>query len=315
MELNLPLLVISDLHIGHPASLVRDIEQVAPLFKDFATVVFNGDTVEMLTRQNRKHALRQIESIGRTCLEQGATPIYINGNHDPMISSANHLDFYNDAVLVTHGDILFHELAPWGREADIMGREHTRILRRLDRDALRDFEQRLFAVREASIVLAMHELNYPQGKMAKLLTVLQESWPPWRVFRIIHYWMQTPHRAAMLSHIFRPFARYLLIGHTHYAGIWECEKRTIINTGAFLPLSGRLAALLEPQKLTIRKIVQRKGKFVLGRKKAEFRVDESYQDDEAQGIPRHLQENLDELLIAEEEIRQNGVRHPALPLH
>lgn len=273
MKLDFPLLILSDIHFGHPASSVREPEQLMPLFKDFPTVLFNGDTVEMLTRQNRENAQKQVEAIGDVCLSQSATPIFINGNHDPVISSANHLDFYGGSILVTHGDILFHELAPWGREAEIMGRAHTDILKKMCHKSLVDFDERLFAARRASIALEMHEMNYPQGERAKLLTILRESWPPWRVLSIVKYWMQTPHRAAMLAQIFRPFAKFILIGHTHYAGIWRCENRTIINTGAFLPMSSRLAIILEKGKLIVRKIVRRGRKYLLGKKVAEFSVD------------------------------------------
>lgn len=273
MKLEFPLLIVSDIHFGHPASFVRQPEQLAPLFSEFPTVVFNGDTVEMLTRQNRDKAQGQIEEIGKVCLSQGAVPIYINGNHDPAISSANHLDFFGGSVLATHGDILFHELAPWGREAEIMGRAHTNILKNMCHESLTDFDERLFAARQASITLEMHELNYPQGKRAKLLTILRESWPPWRVLKIMKYWMQTPHRASMLAQIFRPFSKFILIGHTHYAGIWECENRMIINTGAFLPMAGRLGVILEKDKLIVRKIVRQRGRYMLGKKMAEFTVD------------------------------------------
>ena len=274
MKLDFPLLILSDIHFGHPASAVRDPEQLESLFSGFETVLFNGDTVEMLTQQNRENAQSQVEEIGQLCLSQGAKPVFINGNHDPVISSANHLDLFGGSVLVTHGDILFHELAPWGREAAFMGETHTNILKKMCREALTDFDERLFAAREASISLEMHEMNYPQGKMAKLLTILRESWPPWRVLRIVKYWMQTPHRATMLAQIFRPFAKYVLIGHTHYAGIWESEGCTIINTGAFLPVSGRLGIVVEQGKMIVRKIAMRGKKYVLGKKLAEFTVED-----------------------------------------
>ena len=40
-----PIRIISDLHLGHTASLAREIAQVEPLFRDVRTLIFNGDTV------------------------------------------------------------------------------------------------------------------------------------------------------------------------------------------------------------------------------------------------------------------------------
>lgn len=272
MKLDSPLLIVSDIHIGHTASTVSEPEQLAPLFRNFSTVVFNGDTVEMLVKAERPAGLRNQERLGKICLEQGALPIFINGNHDPMASSANHLDLHGEAVLVTHGDGLFHDIAPWGREAEITGQAHEKILKSLSPAALANLDDRLIAVRRASTALEMHDFNYPKGRFACLRLVVRESWPPWRALRILKYWMQTPQRASMFAHIFRPFARFVVIGHTHKAGIWRCDGRQIINTGSFLPLSGRLAVLIEGRSLQVRKIQKRSKRFCLGKTVATFQL-------------------------------------------
>ena len=286
MQLNYPILTISDTHIGHPATQVRDAEQLAPLFKDSATVVFNGDTAEMLCRRHRDVGQAQMEKVGAVSLEQNATPIFLNGNHDPVVSTANHLDLYNSAMLITHGDILFHDLAPWAREAEILGPAHTEILRSFSDEALADFEKRLFAVKEASISLEMHDLLVPRSIFAKVLMVMRECWPPSRTLRILKFWGETPQRAAMLAQIFRPLAKFVLIGHTHRAGIWNVDGRTIINTGSFLPFSGKLAVLMEETKVQVRKIVERRKEFVLGKTVAEFPVEAAVREEDERFAPR-----------------------------
>jgi predicted phosphodiesterase len=47
----------------------------------------------------------------------------------------------------------------------------------------------------------------------------------------------------------------VLIGHTHYAGVWERDGRIVVNTGSFLPFSGRSMVRLTTDRLEVRKIV------------------------------------------------------------
>ncbi len=39
--------ILSDLHLGHPGSLIGDVEDLRPLLEGMDTVVFNGDTCEL----------------------------------------------------------------------------------------------------------------------------------------------------------------------------------------------------------------------------------------------------------------------------
>lgn len=265
MQIDYPITVLSDLHVGHPASYLTDPAQLAPLFQDAATVVFNGDSVEMLWLCNRDRAQQQLERLAQACLEQGARPVFLNGNHDPVVSSANYLDLCNGAVLVTHGDILFHEIAPWSREAKILGPEHTRILETMDHDARTDFEERLVAAKRVSLMLEMHEPRTSMSRWAGLRTAVREGWPPWRALRIIHYWMQTPGLAHELVERYRLPARFVVIGHTHYAGVWKRGDRVVVNTGSYLPLSGRLAVRISPDRFEVCKVVWEKGQWRFGR--------------------------------------------------
>jgi UDP-2,3-diacylglucosamine pyrophosphatase LpxH len=264
MNVDYPITVLSDLHVGHPASRITDANQLAPLFRDAASVVFNGDTVEMLWLCNREKAQGQLERIAEVCLAQGARPIFLNGNHDPVASSASHLDLVGGAILVTHGDVLFHEIAPWGREGKVLGEEHSRILQGMCEAARSDFEERLVAAKRTSLALEMHEPRAPRGRLPGLRLALREGWPPWRAFGIIRYWILTPRLADEVASRFRPEARFVLIGHTHRAGIWERRGRIIVNTGSFLPLSKKYAVRIERSRLEVRKIAWNKGQWWLG---------------------------------------------------
>lgn len=265
MNVAYPVTVLSDLHVGHPACFVTDPEQLAPLFRDAATVVFNGDSVEMLWLCNREHAQIQVERIAAVCQAQAARPVFLNGNHDPMISSASYLDLAGGAVLATHGDILFHEVAPWSRDSRVVGPSHSKILQEMNEAARADLTERLIAVKRASLGLEMHEPRRSGRGFAGVAVALREGWPPWRALKIVHCWMQTPGLAAALADQYRPRARFVLIGHTHYAGVWQRGERVVVNTGSFLPFSGRSAVRITPERLEVRRIVRNGKQWDFGR--------------------------------------------------
>jgi hypothetical protein len=173
-------------------------------------------------------------------------------------------------VLVTHGDILFPAIAPWSREAKIVGTAHDRFVAEMNEEARADLTERLIATKRASLQLEMHEPRRPGGRWAGLALAARESWPPWRPLWIFQAWLETPGRAHRLARQYRPAARCVILGHTHYAGIWQRGGRTIINTGSFLPYSGRAGVRLTPERLEVRAIVAEKGDWVFGRVRREM---------------------------------------------
>jgi predicted phosphodiesterase len=266
-----PIRIVSDIHFGHPASIIEKATQLTPLFRGAKTVIFNGDTVEMRYIRGRSIGMRNSMIIRETCLEAGAQPVFINGNHDPMLSELCHVDLGNGAVLVTHGDLMFHDISPWSHDSGIIAAAHTRELEGLkEEDALHDFEKRLKASKRAALAIQLHKTGMRRDALSALRTVLRECWPPWRPFQIFHSWAVTPERAEALARTFRPQARFILIGHTHYSGFWERRGLTIINTGSFLPLSRRMTVDLEGRILKVRQIVQEKKMFRAGEVVREF---------------------------------------------
>lgn len=271
-----PIRIVSDIHFGHPASLIEKAAQLTPLFREAKTVIFNGDTVELRYIKGRRLGMQNAMIMRETCLEAGAQPVFINGNHDPMLSELCHVDLEDGAVLVTHGDLLFHDISPWSHDAGIIAAAHTRELEGLkENDALHDFEKRLKASKRAALAIQLHKTGMRRDALAALRTVLRECWPPWRPFQIFHSWAVTPDRAEALARTFRPQARFILIGHTHYCGFWERSGRTIINTGSFLPLSRRMTVDIEGGVLTARWIVGEKGIFRAGEVVRRFSIEEA----------------------------------------
>lgn len=264
--------ILSDIHLGHGASLLAEPGQLAPLCRDAPKLVFNGDTVELRYLEDRPDAFQQLEKLREVCRLEKTDPLFINGNHDPIISKLNHLDLADDAVLVTHGDMLFHDISPWSKEAPILGAAHTAALRELEEEKLRDFESRLSATKRAALSIELHKSKVPRGTLARISTVLAETWPPTRPLQIFKVWVQTPSKAAALAEVFRPWAKFILIGHTHYPGIWRRGPRVIINTGSFLTLSRPLCVEIEGRTLSTRKIVRSHGQFRLGALVERFRL-------------------------------------------
>lgn len=262
--------IISDIHLGHPACAVADAGQLEPLFRGARTVVFNGDSVELRFLKGRQLGQQHAEALRRVCLDAGAQPLFINGNHDPILAEESHLDLVDGAVLVTHGDLLFHDISPWSMEAGIMNEAHTKALAELGDDLFHDFETRLKASKRAALAMELHKPRVPRGSLAGVMTVLRECWPPWRPLQILRCWAVAPAKAVALARVFRPRARVIIIGHTHLCGIWRRGPRIVINTGSFLSIGGHLAVDIIGDSVAVRRIARKAGCYRIGAEIARF---------------------------------------------
>jgi hypothetical protein len=90
---------------------------------------------------------------------------------------------------------------------------------------------------------------------------------------IIKAWCEIPGRAANIARVFRPQARFIIVGHTHYPGAWKVASRVIINTGSFVPYFGARAVILESGRLELRRVDRFNRKFVLGRRLESFAIE------------------------------------------
>ena len=78
--------------------------------------------------------------------------------------------------------------------------------------------------------------------------------------------------ATELARVFRPQARFVIVGHTHCPGAWEVPPRVIINTGSFVPYFGACAAIIESGQIEVRRIDFQKQQFVVGKLMRKFEV-------------------------------------------
>ncbi|MBE2214492.1 MAG: metallophosphoesterase family protein [Opitutaceae bacterium] len=259
-----PIRILSDLHLGHSASLARDISQIGPLFRGVGTVVFNGDTVEMRSERDRELADQRIHAVHEFCAEQAAASYFINGNHDPIISTINHMEIDEGRILVTHGDVLFHETSPH-RPRRFRGSMHARRLDGLTPEELAHFEQILSTNKRVTAFHDDYSFSIPEGQWGKFATFMKQTWPPRRLVNMVSSWTHTHVNAINLVRAYRPHARVIVVGHTHFPGIWHRHGYTVVNTGSYLPMLGRLAVDFEGGHVTVRKVVFRSGEFHLGR--------------------------------------------------
>ena len=243
-----------------------------PLLDGVGTLVFNGDTAELLTELHNPSGRTEFEKLQEICAQAGVQALFVNGNHDPAISTINHLDLAEGAILVTHGDMLFTDLAPWCKDSLKIGRAHRQMLNAMDEHLFEDFEARLRLLKDAIISVGLPELYLHSGPLARFALFAQETWPPTRPFTIFRCWREAPRRAAAVARIFRPRARFIIIGHFHLAGIARLDPRVIINTGAFTPLLGRSAVDIAGGELSVKRILRTRGVFFVGEEIARFPI-------------------------------------------
>jgi UDP-2,3-diacylglucosamine pyrophosphatase LpxH len=257
MEIKLPVIILSDLHVAHPASLIRSPEQVAALIPENGTVIFNGDTVEMRSRLDRDRGRENRDRLGALAAGKGTKAIFLTGNHDPYVSETHHLELWGGRVLVTHGDILFHAVSPWSHESVHIAEEHDRLLRDLSPEQQGHFETRLLTAKRASQIL---EKLYKaeQSAVSVARNIMMEFIPPWRPLRVFRYWKQAPGKANEMACRYRPEATLVMVGHLHHHGVWDFPGRTIVNLGCYFPFVGRLMASLSEDVVEVRR-VERKG--------------------------------------------------------
>jgi predicted phosphodiesterase len=265
-----PIRIISDLHLGHSASLLREIAQIEPLFRGVRTVIFNGDTIEMRSERNRERAASILREVQTFCAEQSARTCFINGNHDPIISTVNHVELDAGNLLVTHGDVLFHESKSASTRHGSRRGARLRLLRQLDQGERATLEQILSTNKRGTHALPTEHVTIPNGAWGQFTTFMRQTWPPHRLVHMVSSWKDNPVHAVDLLRIYRPTARCMIIGHTHFPGIWQQHGCHVINTGSYLPVLGRLAVDYANHGITVRKVVMRRGKFHLGRQIARF---------------------------------------------
>jgi predicted phosphodiesterase len=268
--------IFSDLHYGDRASRLRSLAQLDPLLEGVDQLILNGDTYDTRPSSHPAQTARIRAETSAYFARCAPAVTHLTGNHDPDISTQHWLDLAGGNVCVTHGDIIFEDVVPWGRDTAYFSARINRDLAALDEKYRHELNSRLTIYRAACLGLPQGHQAEPNPFKYALHVAADNLWPPQRSLRILRAWHETPARAAAIAATHRPAAQFMLIGHTHRPGVWPTPSGlTVINTGSFSRPWGALAVDLTATRLTVRRIVARGRHFRLGPIIAEFALAET----------------------------------------
>jgi predicted phosphodiesterase len=268
--------ILSDLHYGDRASRLLSLNQLRPLLDGPDKIILNGDTLDTRHGPYPERTARARAEVTEFFGAYAPAVTHLTGNHDPDISAHHSLDLADGRVFITHGDIIFENVVPWGQDAAFFTYRITSALAALppaDRPLL---AARLALYRATCLALPQRHQAEPNPFKYFINLAADTVWPPLRTFRIFRAWNETPARAAAVAATHRPAARFMLIGHTHRPGIWQTPSGlTVINTGSLTRPFGAYAVDLTPGLLTVRRIELRNNSFHPGATVAEFALAET----------------------------------------
>lgn len=259
--------IFSDLHYRDAASSLHRLDALVPLLAGADHVILNGDTLDSQVDQARPH----IDEVHAFFAQHTRRTTFLSGNHDPDISAHAELSLENDRVWITHGDVFFKGIAPWSSL-------HAELLRRLDAisrevpaDMLGHIETRLRLNRLACLNLPEPHDRFDRRLRTRLVRIAHNLFPPDRLLNMLRVWMTTPAVVRRLAQAQRPRARLVVLGHTHFPGVWHHRQGpSVINTGSFCrPFGARFVELTGDRVLVVH-IDQKNGVFHRGRIVAGF---------------------------------------------
>ncbi len=266
------LRVFSDLHFRDPRGELHDLAHFAPLLGDADRIVFNGDSIDTQVPSMARHAGELLDFARRS----GREIDWLSGNHDPDFADRAELLLADERVWVTHGDVFFDAIAPWSHHAAELRRRIAELSAGLPAEELARIDTRLRINRRASLALPEPERLFEPGLHMRLYRVFHAVFPPRRLVSMLHTWSTTPRVVAALAREQRSRARVVILGHTHYPGVWRVPGRngqptiTVINTGSFTRPFGALFVELAGERLRVIKVRRGARGFEAGRDVAEI---------------------------------------------
>jgi predicted phosphodiesterase len=249
-------IILSDIHFGKTGSTVGSAHQLRGLWEGCESLILNGDSTEAHSANSSEKTNKLCTELLQLAKEDGVRTIMIAGNHDPEISKINSKWFWDNRVLVFHGHAVFPGVAPWSWRAPFI---HQRRID-LARERGNGFEEQLEAVREASLAAAMGEFNHHRPSPLHMASLALPA-----SFRVLLSWWRFPKMTSNWVNQFASSAKFIIVGHTHHAGIWEVDGRVIINTGCFGFPSHPRAVIIDEDELTVYRLRLLNNQYTLGR--------------------------------------------------
>ncbi len=264
--------VFSDLHYRDPSSGVRQLAALKPLFAEADEIVLNGDTLDTRLPAAGETLAELRGFFGRV----GPAVRFLSGNHDPDISEEAELLLGDGRVWVTHGDVLFDDIVPWSEHRAEFVRRLGVLEAGLAPEERARVETRLRRHREVCAGFHGEARHVRDHIVARTRRVVATLFPPTRVMAILDSWRGTPRLAAALAREQRAAARVVVLGHTHYPGVWRVPGPagepgvTVINTGSYTRPWGACFVELCGERVRVVRIVKVGREFRPGRVVAEL---------------------------------------------
>lgn len=261
------LRILSDLHVYDVRGQIRSLDQLEPLLAGVRTLVLNGDSCEM------RHGVPPPEVARLQGFFRDRVPevVFVTGNHDPEISGMHELLLAAGRVWVTHGDVCFDDLTPWSRQRPMLRRLVRELLSNVPAADHRDLSTR-FRIARAATQLAGAEIDPADPRWrTQLIRFWDTFYPPVQIWAMLQAWRDLPGLAAALARDQRPTVQVVVTGHVHFPGVWiRPPGPAVINTGSFFsPLGGHLVDL-SGDRVLVRRIRRRLGRFEPGGQIAEI---------------------------------------------
>lgn len=270
--------IVSDVHLGHKASVVDDIKALRTLAEDVDWLIFNGDTLELKygdLNADHYNAPEQKRLFDEETASWGCKVTLITGNHDPEISDIHSLSLLDGKVFVTHGDGLFPTVAPWSSNIKNLSKFAAEIDPNATGSTAQELHDYLGLHKKVSVLAHKDDKKYNPTLWGKLKIFLHQGWPPTTPFRIIKSWMEVPERAVSLTRRFGLSPKVIVTGHTHYPGVWKKGQQTVVNLGSLFPWPGSRCIDIEGSELTVRRIRKAENSLRIGKPVARFELEES----------------------------------------
>ena len=263
------LRIFSDLHFRDPRGFLHNLDEFTPLLGDAERVIINGDAIDTQVPELSRN-LAKLQAYLARC---GREVTWLTGNHDPDVSAFAELSLRDERVWITHGDVFFDGIAPWSHHAAELRRRLAHEAAGLDPAQLACVETRLRLNRIVCRNLPEPDGHLAPGLVARVRRLIHTVFPPRRVFSMLNTWRITPRVVATLARAQRPRARVVVMGHTHYPGVWRPNGEAgpiVINTGSFTRPFGGLFVELKGEQVRVVRICHDSGGFRPGRTIAEF---------------------------------------------
>jgi predicted phosphodiesterase len=259
--------IFSDLHYLDGQSTLHRLETLVPLLQGVDHVILNGDTLDTQIPDAPAH----VDELRAFFARHVPRVTFLSGNHDPYIVSDAELSLNDGRVWITHGDVLFDEVAPWSGHRTEIIRRQKRLADTTPSSNPGLIEERLRRNRIVCEGLPEPHNPFDRSLWTRALRVARVLFPPRRLLAMVNVWFVTPGLARRLARAQRPSARLVVVGHTHFPGVWsEGEGPVVINTGSFCGPFGGLFVELRGDHVQAVRIVQKNGQFHPGRTVAGF---------------------------------------------